>query len=162
MSESKARKAGAKETAVKTPEEMSNRLSKFGHIVTSWDDIGAAELPNGVRTSMYRVGLHTDDDAPTVFKVYFPPHCEVETHTHACDYTEIVLQGSQKVGNKWLYPGDIRVGMAHKGYGPLVAGPEGATILFVFATHEWPALPLGSDGSSLHVDKIAENFEPAE
>ena len=106
------------------PADFKAELEKRGHIVTSWDEIGAIELPSTAVATMYRIGLPDDDASPTVFKMWFPPGCTIEPHTHACDYSEIILAGSQKVGNKWLYPGDIRVGLANRGYGPLVAGPE--------------------------------------
>ena len=100
-----------------------------------------------------------DPSAPTVFKVYYPPGCKVEAHTHECDYSEIVLEGSQKVGNEWLHPGDIRVGMANRGYGPLVAGDEGATVLVIFADGQWPADTIGrNDGSSLGVDELLKTY----
>ena len=84
----------------------------------------------------------------------------VPDNTHACDYSEIILAGSQKVGNKWLYPGDIRIGMANRGYGPLVAGPEGASVLVIFATGQWPGITLGNnDGSTLATNEITDRFE---
>lgn len=135
-------------------------LERRGHLAMSWNDIVPAVLPNGVTTAMYRVGLPDSPSAPTVFKVYFPPDCYIEAHTHHCDYSEIILEGSQKVGSQWHYPGDIRVGLANRGYGPLIAGPEGVTVLFVFADGRWPAVTIGkNDGSTLNVATIAQHFE---
>jgi hypothetical protein len=140
-------------------ETLKATLRRRGHVATSWDAIEPAKLPNGVVTAMYRVGLPDQDSAPTVFKVYFPPGCFIEAHTHDCDYSEIILEGSQKVGNQWHYPGDIRIGLANRGYGPLVAGPEGATVLFIFADGRWPAVTIGNnDGSTLNVEAIARHF----
>ena len=134
-------------------------LERRGHVATSWNEIEPAKLPNGVLASMYRVGLPDQPGAPTIFKVYFPPDCHIEAHTHDCDYSEIILEGSQKVGSQWHYPGDIRIGLAHRGYGPLVAGPEGATVLFVFADGRWPAITIGrNDGSTLNVDTLERHF----
>ena len=125
-------------------------LSRRGHFAFNWSDIEEITLPNGVISQMYRVGLPDDDSSPTVFRVYYPPFCEIEAHTHECDYTEIILEGSQKVGRDWHYPGDVRLGLANRGYGPLVAGPEGATVLFFFKDGRWPAKTIGSnDGSTL-------------
>ena len=139
---------------------LKAELERRGHLAMSWNDIVPAVLPNGVTTAMYRVGLPDSSSAPTVFKVYFPPDCYIEAHTHHCDYSEIILEGSQKVGSQWHYPGDIRVGLANRGYGPLVAGPEGATVLFIFADGRWPAVTIGrNDGSTLNVAAIAEHFE---
>ena len=137
-----------------------SELVRRGHVVTSWDKIGALTLPTGAVTTMYRVGAPEDESAPTVFRVYFPPGCTIEPHTHACDYTEIVLQGSQKVGETWLREGDIRIGLADRGYGPLVAGPEGATVLVIFADGRWPGVPLGRGaGDTLGTDELQERFE---
>jgi hypothetical protein len=142
------------------PDALSEALTRRGHVALSWDEIEPATLPNGVVAAMYRIGLPGKESAPTVFKVYFPPDCVIEAHTHDCDYSEIILEGSQKVGAQWHYPGDIRIGLANRGYGPLVAGPEGATVLFVFADGRWPAITIGkNDGSTLNADMIAEHFE---
>ena len=141
-------------------EAIKAALDKRGHVVTSWAEIGAMTLPTTAVASMYRIGLPDNPQAPTVFKMWFPPGCTIEVHTHACDYSEIILEGSQKVGNKWLYPGDIRIGLANRGYGPLVAGPEGASVLVIFATGAWPGIPLGkhNDGSTLGTDEITQRF----
>ena len=128
-------------------------LQRRGHHAFSWDDLDAIELPSGIVTQMFRAGL--EDDAPTVFKVYYPPGCTVEAHTHACDYTEIILEGTQRVGATWHKAGDVRIGLANRGYGPLVAGPEGTTVLFMFKDGRWPALTIGNnDGSSLGSEVI--------
>jgi len=141
-------------------EQIQGKLEKHGHVVTSWNDIGSVELPSTAVATMYKVGLPSNEAAPTVFKMWFPPGCTIEVHTHACDYTEFILAGSQKVGGKWLYPGDIRIGLANAGYGPLVAGPDGASVLVIFATSDWPAVPLdGNDGSTLGTKELTERFE---
>ena len=140
-------------------EEISAQLARRGHVVTSWDEIGGIELPSTAVASMYRIGLSDNEAAPTVFKMWFPPGCTIDVHTHACDYTEFIIEGSQKVGNKWLYPGDIRIGLANKGYGPLVAGPEGAGVLVIFATGAWRGIPLGNDGGTLGTDELTDRFE---
>jgi hypothetical protein len=135
-------------------------LNKRGHVVTSWAEIGSLTLPTTAVASMYKIGLPDNPAAPTVFKMWFPPGCTIEAHTHACDYSEIILEGSQKVGSKWLYPGDVRIGLANRGYGPLVAGPEGASVLVIFSTGEWPGITLGkNDGSTLGTDEITGRFD---
>ena len=109
-----------------TPEIIAEGLNRRGHVVTSWEKLGQVWMEEtGIETTQYRIGLPTEDSSPTVFKVYFPPNCRVEAHTHPCDYSEIILQGSQKVSGKWLHEGDIRIGLANRGYGPLIAGDEG-------------------------------------
>lgn len=139
----------------KTDAELGTELARKGHIAFSWDDLDKLKLSNGIETSLYRVGQPDAPESPTVFKVYYPPGCYVEAHTHECDYTEIILEGSQRVGAAWHQAGDIRIGLANRGYGPLVAGPEGATVLFFFADGRWPAITIGNnDGSTLGSDEI--------
>ena len=133
-------------------------LARKGHLAFNWQDLDEIELPSGIRTRMYRM---TDaSDAPTIFNVYYPPGCTVEAHTHDCDYTEIILEGSQKVGATWHQAGDIRIGLANRGYGPLVAGPDGARVLFMFKDGRWPALTIGNnDGSTLGSDVIETHLK---
>lgn len=146
--------------AQKSDAEFAQELDRKGHAAFSWDELYAVTLPTGIETRMYRVGDPADPAAPTVFKVHYPPHCHVEAHTHACDYTEIILEGSQRVGATWHRAGDIRVGLANRGYGPLLAGPEGATVLFVFSDGRWPAITIGkNDGSTLGSEFIAAHLE---
>ena len=143
-----------------TVEETKAELKRKGHVVTSWDKIGGITLPSTAVATMYKIGLPDSDESPTVFKMWFPPGCTIEAHTHACDYSEIILEGSQMVGRTWLYPGDIRIGLANRGYGPLVAGPEGASVLVIFADGHWPGIPLGkNDGGSLGTSEITDRFE---
>ena len=64
------------------------------------------------------------------------------------------------IGRTWLYPGDVRIGLANRGYGPLVAGPEGATVLVIFADSQWPGIPLGKGaGDTLGTNEITDRFE---
>ena len=140
-----------------TNAEAAAKLSRRGHLDFNWDDLDEIELPSGIRTRMFRLG--TDDDAPTIFNVYYPPGCTVEAHTHECDYTEIILEGSQKVGATWHHAGDVRIGLANRGYGPLVAGPDGARVLFMFKDGRWPAITIGNnDGSTLGSEVIEQHI----
>ena len=82
----------------KNDAEIRAELTRKGHMAFSWDDLEKLELSNGIVTSLYRVGMPDESSSPTVFKVYYPPDCFVEAHTHECDYTEIVVEGSQARG----------------------------------------------------------------
>jgi DNA-directed RNA polymerase subunit L len=149
--------------AEQTPEIIEENLTKRGHIVTSWEQLGQVWMEEtGVETTSYRIGLPSDDSSPTVFKVYFPPNCRIEAHTHACDYSEIILQGSQKVSGKWLHEGDIRIGLANRGYGPLIAGEKGVTVLVIFKDGHWPPVQIGAgDGSTINAEKLLKEFTAA-
>lgn len=143
-----------------TDRAFVEELNRKGHIAFNWEDLDKVTLPTGIVTSMYHVGDPGDDSSPTVFKVTFPPDSFVEAHTHDCDYTEIILEGRQKVGATWHEAGDIRIGLANRGYGPLVTGPEGATVLFMFKNGHWPAIALGNnDGSTLGSEVIVDHFQ---
>ena len=146
--------------AQKTNAEYAAELNRKGHLAFNWDELDKIKLPTGIETQMYRVGDPDDESSPTVFRVYYPPECYVEAHTHECDYTEIIIEGSQKVGATWHHAGDVRLGLANRGYGPLVAGPEGATVLFMFKDGRWPAITIGNnDGSTLGSEVISAHFE---
>lgn len=147
-----------------TPESIAEELNRRGHVVTSWEQLGQVWMEEtGIETTQYRIGLPTEDSSPTVFKVYFPPNCRVEAHTHACDYSEIILQGSQKVSGKWLYEGDIRIGLANRGYGPLIAGEEGVTVLVIFKNGHWPSVQIGAgDGSTINAEKLLQEYSAAD
>ncbi|MEM9623120.1 MAG: hypothetical protein AAF993_15820 [Pseudomonadota bacterium] len=123
--------------------DAAAKLKRRGHLAFNWADLDRIELPSGIVTQMYR--LTDAEDAPTVFNVYYPPGCIVDAHTHATDYTEIILEGSQRVGATWHQAGDIRIGLANRGYGPLEAGPDGARVLFMFKDGRWPAIALGNN-----------------
>ena len=110
---------------------------------TSWTEL-VEDLYGGATTSKFRVGAPGDGDAPTVFRTYFPPGFEVPVHTHACDYAEIILDGSQQVTKKWHHPGDIRIVKAGTAYGPLVAGPEGVTVLLIFRDGRFAPIAVGN------------------
>ena len=139
---------------------LSASLNRRGHAAFNWDDVDPIHLPNGVISKMYRIGCPKDPSSPTVFRVFYPPECLIEAHTHECDYTEIILEGTQKVGAEWHSAGDIRLGLANRGYGPLLAGPEGVTVLFIFKDGRWPAKTIGNnDGSTLHSDVIANSIK---
>ncbi|MDG1846720.1 MAG: hypothetical protein P8J01_10050 [Acidimicrobiales bacterium] len=151
-------------SAEQTPEIIEENLAKRGHVVTSWKQLGQVWMEEtGVETTSYRIGLPSDDSSPTVFKVYFPPNCRIEAHTHACDYSEIILQGSQKVSGKWLHEGDIRIGLADRGYGPLIAGDKGVTVLVIFKNGHWPPVQIGAgDGSTINAEKLLKEFTAAQ
>ena len=75
-------------------------------------------LDSGVKVARMVVGDPDDPAAPVVFHTYYPPGWEVSPHTHACDYLEIILQGSQQVTGKWHHAGGVRIAQAGTVYGP--------------------------------------------
>jgi anti-sigma factor ChrR (cupin superfamily) len=90
------------------------------------------------------IGDADDPNTPRVLWSKQPPGRTVNPHTHAADYMEVILEGSQKVGKTWHHAGDARIVRAGTGYGPLVAGPEGCTVLVIFPNANTRAIYKGS------------------
>ena len=111
------------------------------HHETSWDELEVQELPNGIRNRRFLISAEKDPSAPIVFWTYFPPNVTTPPHTHECDYAEIILSGSQQVTRRWYKAGDVRIVKAGTVYGPLVSGPEGATVLVIFRSANWEPIP---------------------
>ncbi len=107
---------------------------------TSWDEIGFKDLGGGLQSSWFILGHPDDPDAPVVFNSYFPPGYRVEPHHHACDYAEIILEGTQQVTGKWHKAGDVRYVVGGRGYGPLIAGPEGVHVIVIFRNQDWETM----------------------
>lgn len=128
-------------------------------IDTSWDELGYVDVPAGIRVSRFHIGDPDSDSSVAVFKLVFEPHARVEAHKHACDYCEIILEGSQQVTRRWHHAGDIRIAKANTAYGPLIAGPEGCTVLVIFSEGDkWPALTLAKPGQESVPDREAQHL----
>jgi hypothetical protein len=128
---------------------------KQKHRYTSLDEIGWNDMmdaPVAGRPSVPVEGgrychFYMDDEdesSPMISISEFPPGCLRPPHGHETDYVEIILEGSEQVSGKWLYPGDIRIVSAGMGYGPLLAGPEGSKVLVIFRNgNKRTAIPKG-------------------
>lgn len=73
-----------------------------------------------------------DTSSPLVILTKFAPGEVVDPHTHGTNYFEYVVEGEQTVGKTRFGPGDVRFATAGAGYGPIVIGPEGCTVVIVF------------------------------
>jgi anti-sigma factor ChrR (cupin superfamily) len=71
-------------------------------------------------------------EAPMVILSRFEPGARVEAHTHDTNYFEYIIEGEQTVGKTTFAKGDVRQVTAGTGYGPIVVGPDGCTVLIVF------------------------------
>jgi hypothetical protein len=110
---------------------------------TSWDKIasgeseigrsGGSETDPDRRFWLFGIGEPGTEGMPTVIRAFFPAGTREEVHTHATDYCEIILEGSQQVTGRWYHAGDIRVAKGGTSYGPLIAGPEGVLKMVIFA-----------------------------
>jgi anti-sigma factor ChrR (cupin superfamily) len=70
--------------------------------------------------------------APTIILAKFDPGVRVQAHTHDSNYFEYIIEGEQAVGKQTFRKGDIRLVKGGAGYGPIVVGPDGCTVLIVF------------------------------
>ena len=127
------------------------------HVKTSWDELGYQEV-EGSRVTKYNVGLPGDENAPAVFRVYYPPGFEVPAHSHPSDYTEIFLSGTQKISGRWYQAGDLRIVSAGTAYGPTVTGPEGCTVLAFFRTNQWTPVPVTAGEGMDVFDQLVTGF----
>jgi anti-sigma factor ChrR (cupin superfamily) len=96
------------------------------------DDIEWAEGTSpGIRYARFLFD-EGDPTSPLMILSKFEPGEVVEPHTHGANYAEYVISGEQTVGKTTFRTGDIRLAKAGAGYGPIVIGPEGCTVLIVF------------------------------
>jgi hypothetical protein len=82
--------------------------------------------------SVHALGREADD--PAVVIVKYPPGRVIPVHAHDTDYCSVVVEGSVEVTRRVERVGDIRVVRAGTAYGPLVVGPEGCTVIDIFAS----------------------------
>jgi len=110
---------------------MTQRATK-SHRETSWEELGFVEYANGIKSSQFKIGDDDDEQAPVVLIGTWPPGATVGPHSHVSDYAEIIIAGSQQVTRRWHHAGGVRIVKGRTTYGPLVAGPEGVTVLIIF------------------------------
>ena len=108
-----------------------------GQRLLSWEQPGdwSQDVERMLQWCTLRLG--TDESgagATTVIVVHYDPGSRVEPHYHQADYCSIVVQGSITVTRREHGVGSMRVVKAGTAYGPLIAGPEGCTVIDVFAT----------------------------
>lgn len=98
----------------------------------------------GVRFTQFLIDPNDTADSPAVVLAKFEPGEEVQPHTHACNYLEYIVDGSQTVGKVLFNAGDVRWAAAGTGYGPIKVGPDGCTVMIVFqSASKSPPILLG-------------------
>lgn len=85
----------------------------------------------GVTYARFRLD-QAQPDSPLVILSRFEPGARVGAHTHDTNYFEYIIEGEQTVGKVSFAKGDVRLVKAGTGYGPIIIGPEGCTVLIVF------------------------------
>jgi hypothetical protein len=108
---------------------------KKGKVDTTWraPHAGWNVSPRGLKWSLLDFGPGHDEHRPAVLVVQYAASCKIRPHYHGCDYISVMVEGSMTVGGKAHEVGSIRIVKAGTGYGPLVAGPDGCTVLDIFA-----------------------------
>ena len=98
----------------------------FAHDI-EWD-----ASKDGVRFAQFLLDPNNVESSPAVVLATFQPDEEIPPHTHACNYLEYIVSGSQIVGKVNFQAGDIRWAAAKTGYGPIKVGPNGCTVMIIF------------------------------
>ena len=65
--------------------------------------------------------------------VRYDPGSEVPVHFHDSDYCSLVVDGSIEITRKVHEVGSVRIVKAGTAYGPLKVGPQGCTVIDIFA-----------------------------
>jgi anti-sigma factor ChrR (cupin superfamily) len=98
----------------------------------------------GVQYARFLLDEENAAGSPMVILSTFEPGATVAPHTHGCNYFEYIIEGSQMVGKVNFEKGDVRWAAGGAGYGPIVVGPEGCTVLIVFQeAAKANTIPLG-------------------
>lgn len=100
------------------------------------------------------MGPDGEEGCTNVCIVKWPPNSRVEPHSHASDYCELILEGTQRVGPDWFKAGDLRIATAGQIYGPLESGDEGCTIAVIFNGPGWLPIPA-REGTFENVGEVA-------
>lgn len=87
---------------------------------------------SGIQYASFPLDEDDADASPMVVLAKFGPDELVAPHTHACNYFEYIVEGSQMVGKVTFEAGDVRWVAAGTGYGPIKVGSHGCTVLIVF------------------------------
>lgn len=114
----------------------------------------------GVQFAQFLLDPSKAGESPAVVLAKFEPGEKIHPHTHACNYLEYIVQGSQRVGKVNFEAGDVRWASAGTGYGPIKIGLEGCTVLIVFeAASKSPPKLLGKT-RELAADSAPQNTPP--
>lgn len=122
------------EATADTRDPISKR--RKGQRFFSWDDPGEWKHDPEKKLSYASVPIGVGDTgaAATILVVKYEPGSYVAPHYHHADYCSVVVEGSIEVTRRNHEVGSMRVVNAGTAYGPLIAGPEGCTVIEFFAT----------------------------
>jgi quercetin dioxygenase-like cupin family protein len=123
-----------REASVSSMKSTSARSK--GQRQLTWDAPGGwVSYPEKrLKVCSLQLGVDERGAATTILIVKYEPGSHVEPHYHHADYCSIVVEGSIEVTRRSHGVGSMRVVNAGTVYGPLIAGPDGCTVIEVFAT----------------------------
>ena len=102
-----------------------------------WHGPGDWTREGSLQYVMERIG-QIPDGGTGVLTVRYDPNCEIGVHYHGCDYCSIVVEGSITISEVTHKAGSMRFVKTETVYGPLIAGPEGCTMIDIFAIGDDP------------------------
>jgi quercetin dioxygenase-like cupin family protein len=107
-----------------------------GQLIVSWDDPGEWIYDAGRKLHFARLPMVDDGEgsAMQVVVIRYDPDSEVPVHYHETDYCSIVVKGEIEITRRHHGVGSVRLVKAGTAYGPLRIGPEGCTVIDIFAT----------------------------
>ncbi|MBL7491849.1 hypothetical protein I6A60_39540 [Frankia sp. AgB1.9] len=109
-----------------------------------WQEVKAQAHPGGRRVSVWEKFLEWSPERMVIYARY-DPGMVVERHGHASDHFVYVVAGEVLVGDRPC-PAGTHLTLEHGAqFGPLVAGPEGAT-LYEVMTGDPRAVPADPEG----------------
>jgi hypothetical protein len=116
------------------------------------EEIAVGGAASGNRLAHFVMSHNKDDmEAPLATMLYMPPNFVLPRHDHDCFRVEVVVEGSVRVGDKVLHPGDVSVSKPREAYGPHIAGPTGCLTVEIFSRQAALA-------PTMHVDESSEEW----
>jgi quercetin dioxygenase-like cupin family protein len=118
--------------AISTTDVGSERTPK-GQSFHTWTDMTDwIEVPD-LKLRYKHLPFGREGDETMALMVHYDPGSHVPVHHHPSDYCSIVVEGSIEITRKRHEVGSVRIVKAGTAYGPLNVGPEGCTVIDVFA-----------------------------
>jgi quercetin dioxygenase-like cupin family protein len=123
--------------AAETGAASEAKPRRVGFKDVTWHEPGNWIRKESLQYVMERIGQNPDEGTG-VLVVRYDPNCEIGVHYHKSDYCSIVVEGSIEISRVKHEVGSMRFVKAGTVYGPLIAGPEGCTVIDVFAVGNDP------------------------
>jgi hypothetical protein len=80
------------------------------------------------------IGDEADPSRPVIMYIRMTPEHYSPAHTHRTWAAVVIVEGSIKIGDRWLKAGDVMLAPPNVRYGPFEPGPSGVGLLEIPAT----------------------------